>query len=586
MSKNTARRLDDIDKTISRLDETLLKLDDSLSNIAKSMGRGGDGPFKFKAESRDTLLGRLKSSAPAGSGDAGLFNQLKETLTKNHKESFELFKSMEKVLKSIEEKTGKGGGEGGGSVLGDVGKAIAGGGDDKKAKGKGSKVGKLLSGAGRVLSKAALPLAAGMAAVDAYSGYNAAAENLEIEGREPTFGEKLSSSAGSVVSGLSFGLLDSKKASKGIAGFFGAGPGKDKKAEAVASAAASAPAAAATTPTTAPSAAAPAVKATVAAAAPAAKEPTVTPGAKSSKSKPSAASKMEGEENLEKLQKAEGELQGLYSEMKSEKAKVSEKLANDTKNYPEGFIDDPSSPEYPKELKAVDDKYTPKIEAKKKEIEELSKAPGIDAAKKAQAAESLEGDSVEKPTASPKEKIAGKTEITKQTSTEQVSGGGETTTKRVQTAEAQAAEKELAQLDDKQAAERKEVVDKLKSEGKITGRFAKSSDFETIPELKELKAKQDAERAEITSKIDSGTSIQTSSVAPPTTTTTTSATTVSSLSAENKDLTMEASKGGTPAVISSNNVQNNNTTSFTPVKTNPRGGTSSLERKLDSVASM
>ena len=58
---------------------------------------------------------------------------------------------------------------------------------------------------------------------DAVSGYTNAAENLGIEGREATFGEKLSSSLGSAVSGLSFGLIDEKNASKGIANFFGAG---------------------------------------------------------------------------------------------------------------------------------------------------------------------------------------------------------------------------------------------------------------------------------------------------------------------------------------------------------------------------
>lgn len=86
--------------------------------------------------------------------------------------------------------------------------------------------GGLLKGAGRVLGKAALPLAAGMALYDGVTGYQDAAENLGIEGREATTGEKASSAAGSVVSGLTFGLVDKKDASKGIANFFGAGPDK------------------------------------------------------------------------------------------------------------------------------------------------------------------------------------------------------------------------------------------------------------------------------------------------------------------------------------------------------------------------
>ena len=72
-----------------------------------------------------------------------------------------------------------------------------------------------------IVGKVAAPIAAVMTLSDAVSGYTNAAENLGIEGREATFGEKLSSSLGSAVSGLSFGLIDEKNASKGIANFFG-----------------------------------------------------------------------------------------------------------------------------------------------------------------------------------------------------------------------------------------------------------------------------------------------------------------------------------------------------------------------------
>jgi hypothetical protein len=66
----------------------------------------------------------------------------------------------------------------------------------------------------------------GMAAYDGISGYNKAGENLDIEGREATTGEKLASAGGSILSGLSFGLLDEKSMSKGIANLVGAGPEK------------------------------------------------------------------------------------------------------------------------------------------------------------------------------------------------------------------------------------------------------------------------------------------------------------------------------------------------------------------------
>jgi hypothetical protein len=91
-----------------------------------------------------------------------------------------------------------------------------------------SKAGGLAKG---ILGKAALPLAAGMAVYDGVTGYKDAAENLGIEGREATTGEKASSAAGSIVSGLTFGLLDKKSASKGIASFFGAGTGVSTRAD-------------------------------------------------------------------------------------------------------------------------------------------------------------------------------------------------------------------------------------------------------------------------------------------------------------------------------------------------------------------
>jgi hypothetical protein len=94
---------------------------------------------------------------------------------------------------------------------------------------------KALGGLGKIgnFAKGALgklgPIAmAGMAAYDAYSGYNEAGANLGIEGREATTGEKLSSAAGSAVSGLTFGLLGKDTASKGIASLFGAGPDAEK----------------------------------------------------------------------------------------------------------------------------------------------------------------------------------------------------------------------------------------------------------------------------------------------------------------------------------------------------------------------
>ena len=86
-------------------------------------------------------------------------------------------------------------------------------------------LGRIASGAGRVLGKVAAPLAIGMAAYDAYTGYRDAGKNLGIKGREATTGEKLSSAAGSALSGLTFGLISPETISKSIAKATGAGPG-------------------------------------------------------------------------------------------------------------------------------------------------------------------------------------------------------------------------------------------------------------------------------------------------------------------------------------------------------------------------
>ncbi|WP_286930346.1 hypothetical protein [Marinobacter sp.] len=98
--------------------------------------------------------------------------------------------------------------------------------DKNKGPSKLAKFGKGALKAARFLGPAGAILGAGMAVGDAVQGYGdeATAENLGIEGRDPTTGEKASSAAGSLLSGLTLGLLDKGTASKAIAGFFGAGP--------------------------------------------------------------------------------------------------------------------------------------------------------------------------------------------------------------------------------------------------------------------------------------------------------------------------------------------------------------------------
>jgi hypothetical protein len=101
-----------------------------------------------------------------------------------------------------------------------------------KPKGRLKGIGQGLKTAGKTVGKFAkfIPgvgavVAGGMAAYDGVSGYQNAGEILDLkEGEEATTGQKLSAAAGSVVSGLTFGLVDEKKVAQGIASATGAGP--------------------------------------------------------------------------------------------------------------------------------------------------------------------------------------------------------------------------------------------------------------------------------------------------------------------------------------------------------------------------
>ena len=95
------------------------------------------------------------------------------------------------------------------------------------------------------------------------------------------------------------------------------------------------------------------------------------------------------------------------------------------------------------------------------------------------------------------------------TSISSVSGGGSTTTSRVQNADSKKAQEELVALEQLQVAERKKLVTQLKEEGTIKGRFANSSDYKNIPQLAALKEKQDSETSVLSKRVDAGTSFET-----------------------------------------------------------------------------
>lgn len=260
--------------------------------------------------------------------------------------------------------------------------------------------------------------------------------------------------------------------------------------------------------------AAPAPSPTPTSPTPAAKTPATATTPTSAPAKTKGPSEADVAKHYESYEMALQQLKDTYMDRRDERNKVLEKLMSDPR-YPEGVVDDPSSPEYPKELKAIDEKYDKHIKMAKAEVEDYKNRPGvkeyIKQLEKKSGDKFFDEDDLEEKLGNKKTttKVAGSKFTTTETQT--VSGGGSQLTQRVLSEDAKKAQEELKALDDRQAQERKKVVDKLKSEGKIQGRFAKSTDFQNIDELKNLKAKQDEERQKIVSRIDSGTSMKTTS---------------------------------------------------------------------------
>jgi hypothetical protein len=95
------------------------------------------------------------------------------------------------------------------------------------------------------------------------------------------------------------------------------------------------------------------------------------------------------------------------------------------------------------------------------------------------------------------------------TSISSVTGGGSTSTNRVQNEDSKKAQQELVALEAAQVAERKKAVEQLREEGVIKGKFASSNDYKNIPQLAALKEKQAGEKAVLSKRVDAGTSWET-----------------------------------------------------------------------------
>jgi hypothetical protein len=95
------------------------------------------------------------------------------------------------------------------------------------------------------------------------------------------------------------------------------------------------------------------------------------------------------------------------------------------------------------------------------------------------------------------------------TSISSVTGGGSTTRREVQNDDSKKAQQELLALEKSQREEKQKLVNQLKEEGTIKGKFATASDHKNIPELAALMAKQSGERDVLTKRVDAGTSMET-----------------------------------------------------------------------------
>lgn len=247
-----------IEERTAKLDGALKKLSDSLDRISESISK--PAAEEKDKPSREELIKQFKQpfatpeAVAKESNDSEILEQIKDSIAFNQKDNFKLFKSIEETLIKIEQ---KGGTLGGGvdvklpSGKGKQPKADAKAAPDKKGKTPPaaskaaqaaekkaatstlSKVGSGIAKAAKFLPGVGLAVGAGMAAYEGVQGYNNAEATLGIEGRQATPGEKAAAAGGSIVEGLTFGLVSGKSAGNFFAGMFGAGPdAKEKEKEA------------------------------------------------------------------------------------------------------------------------------------------------------------------------------------------------------------------------------------------------------------------------------------------------------------------------------------------------------------------
>lgn len=255
--KSVRSQVTAIEERTAKLEPVLRKLSDSLDRISETLAKqpAEDQP------SRDELIKQFKQpfatpqAVQKEDGSKDILNEIKDATIFNQKENFKLFKSIEETLLRIEQMGGSLGGGGDTKVKFGGGKGkpdapdkkatdtktkttpaankAAQAAEKKAATSTASKVGSGIAKVAKFLPGVGLAVTAGMAAYEGVQGFTNAEDTLGIEGREATIGEKVSAAGGSIVEGLSFGLVSGKSAGNFFAGMFGAGPdAKEKEKEA------------------------------------------------------------------------------------------------------------------------------------------------------------------------------------------------------------------------------------------------------------------------------------------------------------------------------------------------------------------
>lgn len=183
-------RTEALSRAILADEDPMIKLQESVLAILKSVGED--------SRTIHQKLDDLKNES--GGGGSGLFDNLLDVMTGGRRRS-----PGRRTPRKSPNKKPNGKIKGIGQGLKTAGKTVG-------------KFAKFIPGVGAVV-------AGGMAAYDGVTGFQNAGEILDLkEGEEATTGQKLSAAAGSVVSGLTFGLVDEKTVAKGIASATGAGP--------------------------------------------------------------------------------------------------------------------------------------------------------------------------------------------------------------------------------------------------------------------------------------------------------------------------------------------------------------------------